>query len=275
MRRLSKAFLIVSLMVTACTATYDDSAIRKDIADLQKRMEEVEKRLDAINQDISGLKEIVTAIEKGNKLLSVNEITLDGETFWELVFSDGNTISIHNGKDGKDGKDGADGKDGENGKDGKDGENGQDGHSPVIGVKQFTDGLWYWTLDGEWLLDGNGNKVRASGVDGKDGKDGEDGKDGADGQNGQNGQDGTNGTDGKDGNTPLLKIEGGFWWVSYDNGAIWKKLYEYSSADPVDEGPVEDIDTTSSSQYVVIKLRNGETINVPRFVQLTISFGKE
>ena len=259
MRRLSKAFLIAALMVTACTATYDDSAIRKDITDLRKRMEEVEKRLDGINADISSLRQLVTALESGKQLLSVNEVTADGETFWELVFSDGKTITIHNGKDGADGKDGANGKDGKDGadgadgKDGEDGKDGADGHSPVIGVKQFTDGLWYWTLDGEWLLDGNGNKVRATGVDGQDGKDGKDGADGI---------------------TPQLKIEDGFWWVSYDNGSSWTKLYEYSST-PVATGPVEDIDTTSSSQYVIVRLTGGETINIPRYVQLSIAFGKE
>lgn len=35
-----------------------------------------------------------------------------------------------------------------------------------------TDGVYYWTLDGEWLLDDEGNKMRVTGEDGKDGEDG-------------------------------------------------------------------------------------------------------
>jgi len=59
--------------------------------------------------------------------------------------------------------------------------------------------FYFGTLDGEWLTDEKGNKVKAQGTDGKDGVDGEDGNDGADGE------DGTDGTNGKDGITPLLR----------------------------------------------------------------------
>jgi hypothetical protein len=59
------------------------------------------------------------------------------------------------------------------GTDGIDGENGAD--APAVGVKQDTDGNWYWTIgtgENNWLLDAAGNKVRANGIDGEDGKDG-------------------------------------------------------------------------------------------------------
>ncbi|MBQ9410972.1 MAG: hypothetical protein IJU21_05125 [Bacteroidales bacterium] len=210
-----RSLLVAALIIPSCAEPYDDTDLKKDISDLQKKMEEVEKRLEGINSDISSLREIVTAIQNGKRLLEVNELTKDDETYWELVFSDGSKIQIHNGKDGR---------------------------SPIIGVRQHTDGLWYWTLDNDWLLDSNGKKVKVSGTDG---------------------------------NTPLLDIKDGFWWVSYDNGSSWTKLYDYPGTPQVDQGPVEDIDTTTSSQYVIIHLRNGETINVPRYVHLSIAFGNE
>ena len=37
-------------------------------------------------------------------------------------------------------------------------------------------------LDGEWLLDDNGNKIKAVGTDGADGANGQDGVDGVDGE---------------------------------------------------------------------------------------------
>ena len=40
-------------------------------------------------------------------------------------------------------------------------------------------------------------------------------------------------------------------------------------------GPVEDIDTTSSSKYVIVRLTGGETINIPRYVQLSIAFNEQ
>ena len=87
------------------------------------------------------------------------------------------------GKDGVDGTDGTDGKDGENGTDGKDGQDGTDGTdgpegdkgqhgtAPVVTMKMDTDGHLYWAIknaDGtsSFLLDNNGQKVRASGTDG-------------------------------------------------------------------------------------------------------------
>ena len=100
------------------------------------------------------------------------------------------------------------------------------------------DGIYYWTLDGGWLLDGKGNKIKAVGTDGKNGQDGQDGTNGSNGTNGTDGKDGVNGTDGKDGEdgkdgqdgvTPRLKIENDYWYVSYDNGATWEKLCKATS----------------------------------------------
>ena len=242
MKKKSLAVFSAVLLLAACAEPYDDSSVRQDIQALQKKMEELEKSIGDINSEISSLRELVTAIQNGRQILDARQVAVDGETFWELVFSDNFVITIHNGKDGADGRDGKDG---------------QDGYTPVIGVKQFTDGQWYWTLDGNWLLDGNGNKIRATAVDGKDGNDGQDGE------------------DGKDGDTPQLKIEDGFWWVSYDNGQTWVKLKEYQESTPVDAGPIRDIDTTTDAHYVIVTLKNGEIINIPRYVKLTMAFGAD
>ncbi|MCQ2141340.1 MAG: PL29 family lyase N-terminal domain-containing protein [Bacteroidales bacterium] len=67
-----------------------------------------------------------------------------------------------NGIDGTNGRDGVDGKDGENGRDGVDGTNGKDGSTPRIGVKQ-ENGVYYWTVNGSFLLDEYGQKIPASG----------------------------------------------------------------------------------------------------------------
>ena len=40
---------------------------------------------------------------------------------------------------------------------------GKDGKAPVISVKSGSDGNYYWTADGEWILDGDGNKVKVDG----------------------------------------------------------------------------------------------------------------
>ena len=128
-----------------------------------------------------------------------------------MVISDGSTATIKNGKNSED--------------------------APIIGVKKDTDGIYYWTLDGEWLTDEKGNKVKAQGTDGKDGVDGEDGNDGVDGEDGV---DGTNGKDGKDGITPQLKIENGRWMLSMDNGKTWTDIGQATGADGKDGEDGED-----------------------------------
>ena len=102
---------------------------------------------------------------------------------------------------------------------------GKDGSTPVIGVKMDDDGIYYWTLNGEWLTDENGNKIKAVGTDGKDGA---------------NGANGENGTNGKDGITPQLKIEEGYWFISYDNGATWTQLGKATGEDGEDGANGQD-----------------------------------
>lgn len=155
-----------------------------------------------MNTNISSLQTIVNAIQKNDQISAIAPINKDGkEIGYTIVFTSGKNITIYHGADGKNGADG------------------KDGHTPIIGVKQDADGNYYWTIDGEWLTDDNGNKIKANGTDGKDGANGTDGNDGNDGQNGT------------DGITPQLKIENDYWYVSYDNGETWKQLGKATGED--------------------------------------------
>ena len=256
--------LPMALMAVACT-DYQSS-----IDELDNRVDGIEQRvakLESLNSQIAAIQQIVTAQEQAGYITGVAQ----NANGYQFTMSNGTIISVRDGIDGKDGKDGIDGKDGkdgvdgQNGKDGvdgkdgkdgvdgkdgkdgvdgkdgkdgqngKDGLNGQDGHTPIIGVAQDTDGNWYWTVDGEFLLDGTGNKVLANGIggqngkdgqDGKDGVDGKDGKDGVDGKDGKDGVDGQDGQNGKDGITPQLRINTTtlMWEVSLDKGETWTSL---------------------------------------------------
>ena len=188
------AFVAFSLL--ACTESYDDSAIRSDLSALEARVAKLEELCKQMNTNISSLQTIVSAQQNNDYITGVTPIVKDGkEVGYTITFSKSKPITIYHGKDGANGTDGADGKDG------------KDGYTPVIGVLKDTDGIYYWTLDGEWLVDADGNKIKAQGIDGKDGQDGTDGEAGKDG------------ADGKDGITPQLKIENNYWYISYDNGA--------------------------------------------------------
>ena len=198
-------FFMLAVVVVLFTACHDK--LWDSIEDLDSRVTKLEELCKEMNTNISALQTIVEVIQENDFITGIVPIEKGGEVIgYTIMFGKHEPITIYNGEDGKDGQNGIDGK---------------DGYTPILGVAKDVDGVYYWTLDGEWLLDAEGNKIRVTGRDGKDGVDGANGKDGVDGKDGQTG---TNGADGKDGVTPQLKIEEGYWYISYDNGATWTEL---------------------------------------------------
>ena len=197
-----------------------------------------------MNTNITSLQAIVTVIQTNDQIENITPITKDGKVVgYVITFTNHDPITIYNGTDGKDGKDGRDGTNGSNGTNGRDGKDGNDGITPVIGVAQDTDGVYYWTLNGEWLLDNNGNKLRVTGENG---------------QNGQNGQDGTNGV------TPQLTIDEGYWYISYDGGITWTQLGKATGNDGSNGQGSMFIDVSYDDSYVYFTLLDNTVIVVSR-----------
>ena len=228
--------LLLGLTICLFSACHND--IWDAIDGLDSRVTKLEELCKEMNTNITSLQTIVDVLQSNDFITGVVEIKKDGEVIgYTITFGKHDPITIYHGQDGKDGQNGTNGKDGQNGADGK------DGSTPVIGVAQDTDGVYYWTLNGEWLLDDNGNKLPVSGKDGQNGtngSNGQDGTDGKDGQDGEDGKDGANGQDGKDGITPQLKIEDGYWYISYDNGTTWTQLGKATGEDGKDGADGED-----------------------------------
>lgn len=202
-----KRIVLLALMVLSVVGCYDDAALWDQIMDHESRLVKLEALCNQMNTNIQSLQAIVTALQNNDYVTNVAPIKENGKDIgYTISFSKSGSVTIYHGVDGKDGSNG------------KDGADGKDGHTPVIGIRQDSDGVWYWTLDGDWLMNDAGAKIPTTGADGKDGVNGTDGKDGADGK------DGEDGADGKDGVTPQLKIEECYWYISYDNGLSWVKL---------------------------------------------------
>ena len=264
--------LSVIFLMSGC---YDDSALWESVNDHETRISKLEKLCNEMNTNISSLKTIVEALQTNDYVTSVTPVTEGGkEVGYTITFSKSGSITIYHGKDGADGEDGADGKDG------------TDGQTPVIGVRQDADGVYYWTLNDEWLLDDSGNKIPTTGKDGADGEDGKDGVDGsdgtpgADGADGSDGQDGAPGQDGKDGITPQLKIEDGYWYVSYDNGTSWVEVGKAVGENGKDGEDGTDGDSffrsvTQDDSNVYFTLADGTVIALPKKVSLSIEFDSE
>ena len=256
MKRLFYIVVSLGLLIGGCQE-FDDSAIWEDINSLKERVETLETLCRNMNNDITALKALVKAVETRDYITDVAPITgTDGVvTGYTISFANSDPITINHGMDG------------DNGQDGQDGQDGEDGMTPIIGVRQDTDGVYYWTLNGDWLLDDEGNRIKASGDENSDGADGTDGVDGK---------------DGKDGVTPQLKIEDDMWYVSYDNGDSWHEIgpatgEQGPQGETGPQGPQGpqgapgvggdsmfiDVDYSSSADYVIFTLSNGTQIKVP------------
>uniref|UniRef100_UPI003FD7E18E PL29 family lyase N-terminal domain-containing protein n=1 Tax=Alistipes putredinis TaxID=28117 RepID=UPI003FD7E18E len=112
------------------------------------------------------------------------------------------------------------------------------------------------------------------------GQDGKDGQDGKPGEDGEDGQDGKPGEDGKDGITPQLKIEDGYWYISYNDGASWTQLGKATGdkgeqGEPGQAGGIfKDVEETDDS--VIFTLNDNSTITIPKATpseKLDITFG--
>lgn len=210
------AFAALFAVVALTSCKYDDDDLWNSVHGLENRVAKLEELCKQMNTNISSLQTIVTALQNNVYVTGTTPLMQDGkEIGYTITFSKGNPITIYHGKDGQDG---------------------EDGTTPTISVKKDTDGVYYWTLNGEFIVV-DGGKIQAEG------------------------KDGTNGTNGT---TPQFKIENDYWFVSYDNGANWTQLGKATGEDGVGgDSMFSGVDYETSTDYVIFTLSNGTQIKLP------------
>ena len=207
-------FLLLATLffIPSCNDEYDDSELTERVDNLENKVQKLEEQM---NSNINSLQAILEALDNNDYITKVIPITNEGkEIGYTINFSKGNSINIYHG---------------------------QDGYTPQIGVKQDSDEIYYWTLDGEWMTDESGKKIKAQG------------------------------SDGQDGIKPEFKIENDYWYVSYNNGSTWEKLGKATGEDAknffqsvtVKEADVEFI------------LSDGTKFEIPLKSKIGISFSSE
>lgn len=201
MRRLFALLTGLCLTLAGCNDAYDDSELVKRMDDFEQRLAKLERLCNDMNTNLGSMQTIVTALDNGDYITSVEPLTENGAVVgYTLKFAKGKPIVIYNGKSGT---------------------------APVIAVRKDADGIYYWTLDGEWLTGDDGKKLPVSG----------------------------------DAVAPKLKIEEDYWYISYDDGATWTQLGKASGEDGKDAAGIEiDMD----ENYVYFTLPGGQTVTVPR-----------
>ena len=240
--------MILGLLSLVSCTEYDEVAMWNKNEDMGSRLAALEELCSRLNTNIVSLQQIVEALQGNDYVTGVVPVVENGETVgYTISFSKSGPVTIYHGKKG---------------------ENGQNGTTPVIGVEQDTDGLYYWTLDGEWLTDDEGSKILAQGMAGKSAYE-------LAVEKGYRGTldewlaslKGSAGDQGDDGVTPKLEVrDDGYWYISYDNGQTWNKLGP-ATGDPGEDGDsmFSDIDVSDPDYLVLTLAETGASIKLPYY----------
>lgn len=208
-------YVICACAFCACT---DLTSLESDIEDVQHAVEELRKECESINSSIESLQQLVTQIQSREEITGVTEIkdvydevigyvitfkNAETFTFYLPVLTDMPSGPVH----------------------------------PVISVVEDEDGIW-WLMDGEYVLDDQGNKVPA----------------------------------GLSGRSPELKVEGDSWYMSLDGGETWTILPS-SSGHHWGSGIAS---VTEGEGEVVFVLTDGTVLTVPksRTATLNVSYNR-
>ena len=169
---MKKLFIILCTVVFWAASCDRYGEIWDELREHEQRIEHLEKQCRELNSNVEAIQTILSAIQQNDYVTEIMKIVEDGvEVGYSLAFAKGGIVNVYHGT------------------------NGSNGSTPKIGVQKASDGEYYWTSDGEWLTDDQGNMIPAIVAD-------------------------------PDGGyaTPQFRVADGVWYVSYDNGNSWREI---------------------------------------------------
>ena len=127
--RIFSLILLCSMTFLFSACQYDDGPIKDRLDKVETDVKALQEQVKMINDNVSGLQALVDALNSKVQIQKVEKI--DGGI--QISFTDGGIYTITNG------------------------------NSPAINVKKDeTSGKYFWTVDGEFIKDPEGNKIPAS-----------------------------------------------------------------------------------------------------------------
>ena len=129
--------MAAAAMAAACQE-YDHTPIWDKLNEHEERIEKLEALCGRLNSNMKALQGIMKALEANDYVTDITRIMEDGvEVGYSMTFAKGGTITVYHGSDG------------------------QDAAAPKVGIMKASDGQYYWTSDGEWITDEDGEKIPA------------------------------------------------------------------------------------------------------------------
>ena len=183
--------------------------VREELDETHAKLRALQELAGTVNRDLTTLDLIVKELDDGHTILP--ESFRETEDGYEVSFRDGKQIFIPFGKDGV--------------------------TFVPVGVQDDADGLYYWKANGEWLLDTEGNKIRAGATDGI---------------------------------VPQFQVlDDGYWWMSVDGGKTFEPFAPCFDMDGL--GVFREVQQTALGK-VILTLWDGETIELSSEFPFRLSF---
>ncbi|MDO4790425.1 MAG: PL29 family lyase N-terminal domain-containing protein [Porphyromonas sp.] len=185
--------LPVIVLFTACT---DLSELRRRLDEHDARLKNLETLISTTNSDIKAMKDLLDAQNKKIGIVSYTELA--DKSGYELVMSDGSKIVIK--------------------------------HGSVVGVKSDADGQLYWTINGDFMRDADGNKIKASGI------------------------------------APKLRVNTEqLWEVSVDDGKTWQLVLDADGKPVKATGQdISEVLKITETEDAIIIIYNGHRFTIPK-----------
>ena len=256
-RKTLTLLLLAALTLAACK--YDDSELWEQVNQNTEELAAQAARIAALEawqaETNTNIQALQTLLSTTDYITAVTPVVKDGvEVGFTISFLNTPAITIYHGTKG---------------------DKGDKGDTPQIGATQADDGNWYWTLNGELLTDTDGNPIRANGTQGEQGEPGPAGDDAPLPQlaTGKKLTDQGITTDSQ--NNPIAADA---IYLSVDGGKTWTRVSgeDGEKGDTGDTGPkgdsfFESVDT-SNADYILFTLADGSTFQVPRYVEISLTF---
>ena len=206
LKKLFTIFFAALLAIVSCNR-YDE--IWEQLRDHEERIQKLEALCNKLNSNIEAMQAVLTALGQNDYITDVVKVVENGiEVGYSITFAKGGTVTIYHGS------------------------NGADGAAPKVSIRKAADGEYYWTADGEWMTDDEGNMIPASVPEGSDGEY----------------------------VTPQFRVAEGKWYVSVDNGNTWM---EFDSFYREEDGEMYFSEITYDQSNVYFILADGVTLTIP------------
>lgn len=197
MKKIILSLALFSLIGLESCNNSDINELKKQQSELADRVSAIEEWQTTVNEQLKSLQNVIKAVETYDFITSVTPLA-NGEGY-VINFNKSGNITIKNGEDGE---------------------------TPVISTK-LVDDQYYWVIDGEILLDENGNMIPVSGI------------------------------------APKVKIDPQthVWYISTDNGKTWVSTYIKATGDSI----FAQNGCTIYDNHVSFTLSDGTIFKVPLF----------